>query len=276
MLTKKYINQLVHSALLEDLGREGDITSKVLIPKSSLSKATIVVKEKAVICGTEFAKQAFKKLDKSVKIRTLKKDGELANKGDKIITISGKTQNILTAERTALNFLGLMSGVASKAKEFSDIANPYGSKIYSTRKTIPGIRKLEKYALTIGGAYINRETLDDFFFIKDNHLKTNSDIKECIRKLRLMSRNKKITVEVDNLNQLKEIINEKVDVVLLDNMTPVQVKTCLKIVNGRFECEASGKINLKNLLSYAKTKVNRISIGQLTHSINNVDFGLDI
>ena len=276
MLTKKYINQLVHSALLEDIGRDGDITSKVLIPKSSLSKATIVVKEKAIICGTEFAKQTFKKLDKSVKIRTLKKDGELANKGDKIITISGKTQSILTAERTALNFLGLMSGVASKAREFSDIADPYGSKIYSTRKTIAGIRKLEKYALTIGGAYINRETLDDFFFIKDNHLRTNSDIKECIRKLRLMSRKKKITVEVDNLNQLKEIINEKVDVVLLDNMTPVQVKNCLKIVNGRFECEASGKINLKNLLSFAKTKVNRISIGQLTHSINNVDFGLDI
>ena len=276
MLTKKYINQLVNSALLEDIGREGDITSKVLIPKSSLSKATIVVKEKAVICGTEFAKQTFKKLDKSVKIKTLKKDGELANKGDKIITISGKTQNILTAERTALNFLGLMSGVASKAKEFSDIAYPYGSKIYSTRKTIPGIRKLEKYALTIGGAYINRETLDDFFFIKDNHLRTNSDIKECIRKLRLMSRNKKITVEVDNLNQLKEIIDQKIEVVLLDNMTPGQVKNCLKIVNGRFECEASGKINLKNLLSYAKTKVNRISIGQLTHSINNVDFGLDI
>ena len=227
MLTKKYINQLVHSALLEDIGREGDITSKVLIPKSSLSKATIVVKEKAVICGTEFAKQTFKKLDKSVKIRTLKKDGELANKGDKIITISGKTQNILTAERTALNFLGLMSGVASKAKEFSDIADPYGSKIYSTRKTIPGIRKLEKYALTIGGAYINRETLDDFFFIKDNHLRTNSDIKECIRKLRLMSRKKKITVEVDNLNQLKEIIDDKVDVVLLDNMTPAQVNACL-------------------------------------------------
>ncbi len=276
MLTKKYINQLVHSALIEDIGRDGDITSKVLIPKSSLSKATIVVKEKAIICGTEFAKQTFKKLDKSVKIRTLKKDGELANKGDKIITISGKTQSILTAERTALNFLGLMSGVASKAREFSDIADPYGSKIYSTRKTIPGIRKLEKYALTIGGAYINRETLDDFFFIKDNHLRTNSDIKECIRKLRRMSRKKKITVEVDNLNQLKEIINEKVDVVLLDNMTPVQVKNCLKIVNGRFECEASGKINLKNLLSFAKTKVNRISIGQLTHSINNVDFGLDI
>ena len=276
MLTKKYINQLVHSALLEDIGREGDITSKVLIPKSSLSKATIVVKEKAVICGTEFAKQAFKKLDKSVKIRTLKKDGELANKGDKIITISGKTQNILTAERTALNFLGLMSGVASKAKEFSDIADPYGSKIYSTRKTIPGIRKLEKYALTIGGAYINRETLDDFFFIKDNHLKTNSDIKECIQKLRQLNPKKKITVEVDNIKQLKEIIDQKVEVVLLDNMTPGQVKNCLKIVNGRFECEASGKINLKNLLSYAKTKVNRISIGQLTHSINNVDFGLDI
>ena len=169
-----------------------------------------------------------------------------------------------------------MSGIASKAKKFSDIANPYGSKIYSTRKTIAGIRKLEKYALTIGGAYINRETLDDFFFIKDNHLKKNSDIKECIRKLKRFNPNKKITVEVDNISQLKEIIDQKIEVVLLDNMTPGQVKNCLKIVNGRFECEASGKINLKNLLSYAKTKVNRISIGQLTHSINNVDFGLDI
>ncbi len=258
------------------MGIDGDITSKILIPKSSHSKATIVVKEKAVICGTKCAKQTFEKLDKSVKIRILKKDGELANKGDKIITISGKTQNILTAERTALNFLGLMSGVATKAKKFSDIAKPYGSKIYSTRKTIPGIRKLEKYALTIGGAYINRETLDDFFFIKDNHLSTNSNIKECIDKLKQMSPNKKITVEVENLNQLREIIDEKVDIVLLDNMTPAQVKNCLKIVDGKFECEASGKINLKNLLSYAKTKIDRISIGQLTHSVSNIDFGLDI
>ena len=258
------------------MGNEGDITSKVLIPKSSISKATIVVKERAVICGVKFAEQTFKKLDKSLKIKILKKDGELVSKGEKIITIIGKTQSILAAERTALNFLGLMSGIASKAKKFSDIANPYGSKIYSTRKTIAGIRKLEKYALTIGGAYINRETLDDFFFIKDNHLKTNSDIKECIQKLRQLNPSKKITVEVDNISQLKEIIDQKVEVVLLDNMTPGQVKNCLKIVNGRFECEASGKINLKNLLSYAKTKVNRISIGQLTHSINNVDFGLDI
>ena len=154
LLTKKYINQLILTALLEDMGREGDITSKVLIPKSSISKATIVVKERAVICGVKFAEQTFKKLDKSLKIKILKKDGELVSKGEKIITILGKTQNILTAERTALNFLGLMSGIASKAKKFSDIANPYGSKIYSTRKTIAGIRKLEKYALTIGGAYI--------------------------------------------------------------------------------------------------------------------------
>ena len=126
---------------------------------------------------------------------TLTSDNTAYQEGD-VITITGKTQNILTAERTALNFLGLMSGIASKAKKFSDIANPYGSKIYSTRKTIAGIRKLEKYALTIGGAYINRETLDDFFFIKDNHLKTNSDIKECIHKLRKFNPNKKI----DNVN----------------------------------------------------------------------------
>ena len=135
---------------------------------------------------------------------------------------------------------------------------------------------LKNMHLQSGGAYINRETLDDFFFIKDNHLKTNFDIKKCIHKLKRFNPNKKITVEVDNISQLKEIIDQKIEVVLLDNMTPGQVKNCLKIVNGRFECEASGKINLKNLLSYAKTKVNRISIGQLTHSINNVDFGLDI
>ena len=169
-----------------------------------------------------------------------------------------------------------MSGIATKSKIYADIARPYGVKVYSTRKTIAGIRDLEKYALTKGGAYINRMSLDDFFFIKDNHLKKVKSIKDSILKVRKYNPKKKITVEVDNISQLKKILNERIDVVLLDNMSGEHIKKCLKLVNKKFICEASGNINLKNIKSIVRTKVNRISTGQLTHSVQNVDFGLEI
>ena len=169
-----------------------------------------------------------------------------------------------------------MSGIATKAKNYSKIAKKYGSEIYSTRKTIVGIRDLQKYALNIGGANINRMTLDDFFFIKDNHISKSKDITKTIAQVKAFYPKKKITVEVDTITQLKKIINEKIDVVLLDNMNAMQIKKCIKIINGRFQCEASGNITLKNLNTISKTGVNRISTGQLTHSISNVDFGLEI
>jgi nicotinate-nucleotide pyrophosphorylase (carboxylating) len=159
-----------------------------------------------------------------------------------------------------------MSGIATKAQKYSEIAKKYGSKIYSTRKTIVGIRELQKYALSI----------DDFFFIKDNHISKADNIVDTIDQVRMFYPKKKITVEVDKISQLKKILDQKIDVVLLDNMNVSQIKKCLKLINNKFECEASGNVNLKNLNEIAKTGVHRISTGQLTHSVNNVDFGLEL
>ena len=275
-LANKYIKEKIRIALNEDFGASGDITSKTLISKRSTLKASIHVKESAILCGTKFAYQTFKMLDNSIKIKILKEDGSKVIKGDKILTVSGSAESILSAERTALNFLGLMSGIASKTRKYVDIAKTYGVKIYSTRKTIPGIREMQKYALTVGGAYVNRSSLSDFYFIKDNHLSDEDNLIDKIKKIRRSKLKKKITVEVDTIKQLQEILDQKIDIVLLDNMTEKEILRCLKMVDNRFLCEASGNINLKNLKSYAKTRVNRISTGQITHSIENIDFGLEI
>ena len=276
LLAKKDIKEKIKIALKEDFGRYGDITSKVLISKKTKLKASIFAKENAIVCGTEFAVQTFKALNSKIKIKVLKKDGSKVVKGNKIIDVNGDAQSILIAERTALNFLGFMSGIATKTRKFVDIAAPYGVKIYSTRKTIAGVRQIQKYALTIGGAHVNRASLSDFYFIKDNHLGNKEGIVENIKKIKKSKLKRKITVEIDTIKQLKKILNQKIDIVLLDNMSEKQISQCLKIVKKKFLCEASGNINLKNIKSYAKTKVDRISIGQLTHSIENVDFGLEI
>ena len=276
MLTKSYIKAQVSTALNEDLGVFGDITSQAIINPEQKSEATLVLKQDAVLCGIDFAISSFKQLDKKTKVLSQKLDGKFLKKGTVVLKVKARTQSILAAERSALNFLGLMSGIATKAYTFAKIAKPYGVKIFSTRKTIVGIRELQKYALTKGGANINRMTLDDFFFIKDNHIANATSIIESIAQARIFYPKKKITVEVDNIKQLKEILNEKIDVVLLDNMNAKQIKECLKLVNGKFKCEASGNIKLANLKSIAQTKVDRISTGQLTHSIENIDFGLEL
>ena len=276
MLTKSYIKAQVTTALNEDLGVFGDITSQAIINPEQKSEATLVLKQDAVLCGIDFAISTFKQLDKKTKILSQKLDGKFLKKGTVVLKVKARTQSILAAERSALNFLGLMSGIATKAYTFTKIAKPYGVKIFSTRKTIVGIRELQKYALTKGGANINRMTLDDFFFIKDNHIANATSIIESIAQARIFYPKRKITVEVDNIKQLKEILNEKIDVVLLDNMNAKQIKECLKLVNGKFKCEASGNIKLANLKSIAQTKVDRISTGQLTHSIENIDFGLEL
>ena len=176
-----------------------------------------------MLCGIDFAISSFKQLDKKTKVLSQKLDGKFLKKGTVVLKVKARTQSILAAERSALNFLGLMSGIATKAYTFAKIAKPYGVKIFSTRKTIVGIRELQKYALTKGGANINRMTLDDFFFIKDNHIANATSIIESIAQARIFYPKKKITVEVDNIKQLKEILNEKIDVVLLDNMKAKQI-----------------------------------------------------
>tara|TARA_B100000953_G_scaffold178429_1_gene146972 strand:+ start:896 stop:1726 length:831 start_codon:yes stop_codon:yes gene_type:complete len=276
LLANNYIKKQVKIALKEDLGKQGDITSKALISTNSHSTAIIKLKENGVLCGINFAIETFKTIDKKIKILSKKTDGKELTKGTVVLKLSGNTQSILAAERTALNFLGLMSGIATKTKKYVKISKSYDVKIYSTRKTIVGIRELEKYALTKGGAHINRMALDDFFFVKDNHLAKLENINDSIKLVKKYMPNKKITVEVDKISQLKNILNERIDVVLLDNMNNSQIKKSMELVNKRFLCEASGNITLKNIKSILKTKVDRISTGQLTHSIDNVDFALEM
>jgi nicotinate-nucleotide pyrophosphorylase (carboxylating) len=276
LLANNYIKKQVKIALKEDLGKQGDITSKALISTNSHSTAIIKLKENGVLCGINFAIETFKTIDKKIKILSKKTDGKELAKGTVVLKLSGNTQSILAAERTALNFLGLMSGIATKTKKYVKISKSYDVKIYSTRKTIVGIRDLEKYALTKGGAHINRMALDDFFFVKDNHLAKLENINDSIKLVKKYMPNKKITVEVDKISQLKNILNERIDVVLLDNMNNSQIKKSMELVNKRFLCEASGNITLKNIKSILKTKVDRISTGQLTHSIDNVDFALEM
>ena len=276
MLANNYIKKQVKIALKEDLGKQGDITSKALISTNSHSTAIIKLKENGVLCGINFAIETFKTIDRKIKILSKKTDGKELAKGTVVLKLSGNTQSILAAERTALNFLGLMSGIATKTKKYVKISKSYDVKIYSTRKTIVGIRELEKYALTKGGAHINRMALDDFFFVKDNHLAKLENINDSIKLVKKYMPNKKITVEVDKISQLKNILNERIDVVLLDNMNNSQIKKSMELVNKRFLCEASGNITLKNIKSILKTKVDRISTGQLTHSIDNVDFALEM
>ena len=274
-LTKSYILKKVSEALKEDFGLRGDITSKALIPHDHKSTGTIISNDPSVLCGIEFAKLTFKKLDKNIKFLSSRKDGSKISKGSQILKVYGNTRALLAGERTALNFLGFMSGISTKTNYFVRIAKPFNSKIYSTRKTIAGLRMIEKYAVTIGGGHINRATLDSFYFVKDNHLKTQN-ISEIIERIKRKKIKKKITFEVDNISQLKSVLNEDIDIVLLDNMKPQQILRCLKLIDGKFQSEVSGGINLSNLKSYAKTKVDRISIGELTHSIKNSDFSMDL
>ena len=274
-LTKSYILKKVSEALKEDFGSRGDITSNALIPRDHNSTGTIISNDVSVLCGIEFAKLTFRKLDKNIKFLSSKKDGSKISKGSQILKVYGNTRALLAGERTALNFLGFMSGISTKTNHFVYIAKPFNSKIYSTRKTIAGLRMIEKYAVTIGGGHINRATLDSFYFVKDNHLKTQN-ISEIIERIKRKKIKKKITFEVDNISQLISVLNEDIDIVLLDNMKPQQILRCLKLIDGKFQSEVSGGINLSNIKSYAKTKVDRISIGELTHSIKNSDFSMDL
>ena len=275
-LTKSYILKKVSEALKEDFGSRGDITSNALIPRGHKSTGTIISNDVAVLCGIEFAKLTFKKLDKNIKFLFSRKDGSKISNGSQILKVYGNTRALLAGERTALNFLGFMSGISSKTNHFVNIAKPFNSKIYSTRKTFAGLRMIEKYAVTIGGGHINRTTLDSFYFVKDNHLKIQNNVSETIKRIKRKKIKKKITFEVDNINQLNSVLNENIDIVLLDNMKPQQILRCLKLIDRKFQCEVSGGINLSNIKSYAKTKVDRISIGELTHSIKNTDFSMDI
>jgi len=272
-LSKTFILNTVKLALNEDLYPSGDITSSLVENDKSI-KIKLIANQSAIVGGLLFAKQAFYLIDQKIKFRIKKKDGSNVKKGSLIATIEGKAKNILIAERVALNFLSHISGIATITNKFVKLAGKK-TKICCTRKTIPNLRVIQKYAVKIGGGINHRFNLSDEYLIKDNHI-ASSDLKTLVIKAIKNKKGKKITVEVDNLNQLKSLMGLKFDRVLLDNMSSNNLKKAVKLINGFYETEASGNVNLKTVKSIAKTGVNRISIGSITHSAPAIDFKLEV
>ncbi len=272
-LSENFIKNTVKLALNEDLYPSGDITSS-LVKNNKTIRAKLIANEDAIIGGVLFAKSAFSLVDKKIKFILKKKDGTFIKKRSLVATIQGNAQNILIAERVALNFLSHISGIATKTNKFVKLVGKK-CKICCTRKTIPNLRVIQKYAVKIGGGTNHRFNLSDEFLIKDNHVES-SNIKELVSSAIKNKKGKKITVEVDNLNQLKQIIGLKFDRVLFDNMSNKNLKLGVKLAKKNYETEASGNISLKTIKSVAKTGVNRISVGSITHSAPAIDFKLEI
>ena len=272
-LSKKFITESVKLALAEDLYPDGDITSN-LIQDQKIIKAKIISNQKAIIGGLLFAKYAFSLIDKKINFIVKKKDGSQIKKGSIVAILKGKAKSIYVAERVALNFLSHISGIATKTNEFVKIAGKK-TKICCTRKTIPSIRVIQKYAVKLGGGTNHRFNLSDEFLIKDNHI-ASTNIKELVLKVIKSKQGKKITVEVDNLKQLKKIMGLKFNTVLFDNMNIKNLKTGVKLVGKNYETEASGNVTLKTVKAIASTGVDRISIGSITHSAPSIDFKLEI
>ena len=272
-LSKDFIRNTVKRALNEDLYPSGDITSS-LVKNNKNIKVKLLSNEDAIVGGLLFAKQAFDLVDNKIKFIIKKKDGSNVKKGSLIATIEGNAKNILIAERVALNFLSHISGIATKTNKFVKLAGKK-CKICCTRKTIPNTRVIQKYAVKLGGGTNHRFNLSDEFLIKDNHI-ASSNIKNLVSLAINNKKGRKITVEVDNLKQLHEIIGMKFNTVLFDNMSVKNLKTGVKIAKKYYETEASGNINLKKVKEVAKTGVNRISVGSITHSAAAIDFKLEI
>jgi len=273
-LSKNFIINVCKLALNEDLYPSGDITSN-LLKDDTKKKVRLISNQLGIVGGLEFTKQTFKLIDKKIKIKIKKKEGSHIKKGDLIAIIEGNIKNILVGERVALNFLSHISGIATKTNSFVKKVNKK-TKICCTRKTIPNLRVIQKYAVKLGGGTNHRFNLSDEFLIKDNHIAANKDIRDIVKKAIKFKKGKKITVEVDNLNQLRKIIGLKFDRVLFDNMNIKSLKEGVKLAKKYYKTEASGNITLSSVKNISKTGVDRISVGTITHSAPALDLKLQI
>ena len=259
----------------EDLRPSGDVTTK-LIKNNKKIKARIISNQSCIIGGLNFAKESFKYSDKNVNFKSKTKDGRKISKGKVVAIIYGKSKGILKSERVALNFLSLISGVATTTRKFVDKIKGKSCKICCTRKTAPNLRSIQKYGVKLGGGLNHRFNLSDEILIKDNHITIDGNIRELVKRAIKNKKGKKITVEVDNLKQLKEIMGLKFNRILFDNMSPKNLRNGIKISNKLYETEASGGITLKKVKKIASTGVKRISVGEITHSAPAINFKLEI
>jgi|SRR5665213_58778 len=277
MLNPMLIEDAVRAALKEDLGRAGDITSQAIIPATAMAKAVIASRQAGVIAGIEFARATFAILDPHLKFEVLVGDGQAVAPGVEVARISGPARGLLSTERVALNYLGRLSGIASLTAKFVAAIAHTEAKIADTRKTTPGLRAFEKYAVRCGGGMNHRFGLDDAVLIKDNHIAVAGGVAAALRAAKAgVGHLVKIEIEVDDLLQLAEVIAEGADVVLLDNMSLTQLREAVKMVGGKMFCEASGNVTLATVKDIAETGVDIISSGALTHSAPVLDLGLDI
>jgi nicotinate-nucleotide pyrophosphorylase (carboxylating) len=272
-----FAESIVRAALLEDIGRGGDLTTEAIVDAKRRATARIVARQRCVVAGLPFALIAFRLLDDSVEVPTCTADGERVEPGSVVAEISAKARAILTGERTALNILSRLSGIATATRELVDLVAGTRAKIADTRKTTPGLRALERYAVRCGGGTNHRFGLDDAVLIKDNHLALASSVRAAIDAARARAGHTiKIEVEVENFDQLREALAQPIDAVLLDNMTSSQLVEAVRIIGGRTVTEASGGVTAQNVAEIAATGVDLISVGALTHSPPAMDFSLEM
>ena len=267
---------LIDLALEEDAGL-GDVTSRAIFHAKHRSRAVIDARQDLVICGLEIAARVFAKTDPAIKVRLLAQDGDRVKKGAKVIRLDGPTASLLTAERTALNFLQRLSGIATQASRYAAAVKGTGVRIVDTRKTTPGWRALEKYAARTGGCFNHRSSLGEQVLIKDNHIAAAGSLTKAVKLCRAAApHGSKIEVEAKTPAEVQEACRAAADIILLDNMTPAEVAAAVKLIAGRAQVEVSGGVKFETLRSYALPGVDLISIGALTHSVMAADLSLDL
>ncbi|MDA8338275.1 MAG: carboxylating nicotinate-nucleotide diphosphorylase [Nitrospiraceae bacterium] len=269
------LKETIRIAIYEDIGH-GDITSLLIVPEYKKAKASIIAKEDLILAGMPFIKEVFNAIDPGVEIQIFFDEGSRVKKGDIIAKISGSARSLLAGERISLNILQRISGIATMTNQYVKKVNGLPVKIADTRKTIPGMRLMEKYGVRIGGGVNHRFGLYDGILIKDNHIKVAGGVKRAIELAKKGHHLLKIEVEVKNLDELKEALDAGADVIMLDNMSITDMKKAVKIAKGKAILEASGNVNLENIRSIAETGVDIISIGALTHSARAVDTSMKI
>jgi nicotinate-nucleotide pyrophosphorylase (carboxylating) len=271
------IEPLVRAALVEDLGRAGDITTDSIVPAETTARLALNARQAGVVAGLDLAALAFRLIDPAIRFEAIHPDGSAVAPGDVIARVEGKARGLLTAERVALNFLGHLCGIASATAAITASLRPHKARVTCTRKTLPGLRMVQKYAVRVGGGANHRFGLDDAVLIKDNHIAVAGGIRPAVERARAaIGHLVKIEIEVDTLDQLHEVLGLPVDAVLLDNMSPAQLSAAVRLVDGRLITEASGGIMATTAPDVAATGVDLISIGWLTHSATVLDIGLDV
>ncbi|WP_423229839.1 carboxylating nicotinate-nucleotide diphosphorylase [Clostridium aceticum] len=277
MLYNKFlIEKIIKNALIEDINYI-DLTTDILLEEDQMGRAIMIAKEEGVIAGISVVEMVFGLIDSMMEVIPVKKDGDFVAEGEKLIEIGGKIKNLLKGERIALNFLQRMSGIATKSRRYSELVKDYDVKVVDTRKTTPGLRILEKYAVRVGGCHNHRFNLSDAVLIKDNHIKAVGSITRAIDQCRKnVSHTVKIEVEVETIQQLKEALEAKADIIMLDNMSIETMKEAVAITNKSAILEASGNITKEKLLKIAEIGVDIISVGELTHSTKAMDISMNL